>query len=345
MSRSVDELGTTKPDPTKKPVFLTKAQREQLALQRRHDEIAEQKRRAEQLLQQQGNNRPSSTDNDHERDHRDRDSRGDHHRSRDRDRDRERERESRDREVERRKRDRERDEEVKERERARLDKLAEREREKELDAIKEQYLGSKKPKKRVIKPSEKFRFSFDWENTEDTSRDMNALYQNPHEARLLFGRGFRAGMDRREQKKLAAKNERELLEEIWKKDGVEESAVEAAALKKKEQDADMYDTFDMRVDRHWSDKKLEEMTERDWRIFREDHNISYKGSRIPRPMRNWVESKLTTELLKAVDRAGYKKPSPIQMAAIPLGLQQRDVIGVAETGSGRKSVKRFCFSV
>ncbi|MCI64158.1 DEAD-box ATP-dependent RNA helicase 21-like, partial [Trifolium medium] len=59
---------------------------------------------------------------------------------------------------------------------------AEREREKELESIKEQYL--------------------------DTSRDMNYLYQNPHEAQLLFGRGFRAGMDRREQKKLAAKNEK-----------------------------------------------------------------------------------------------------------------------------------------
>ena len=32
---------------------------------------------------------------------------------------------------------------------------------------------------------------------------------------------------------------------------------------------------------------------------------------------------------------GYKVPSPIQMAAIPIGLQQRDVIGVAETGSGK----------
>ncbi|KAH7856955.1 hypothetical protein Vadar_007301 [Vaccinium darrowii] len=77
------------------------------------------------------------------------------------------------------------------------------------------------------------------------------------------------------------------------------------------------------------------MTERDWRIFREDFNISYKGSRIPRPMRSWVESKLSGELLRAVERAGYKKPSPIQMAAIPLGLQQRDVIGIAETGSGK----------
>ncbi|XP_019082782.1 PREDICTED: DEAD-box ATP-dependent RNA helicase 21-like [Camelina sativa] len=77
------------------------------------------------------------------------------------------------------------------------------------------------------------------------------------------------------------------------------------------------------------------MTERDWRIFGEDFNISYKGSRVPRPMGSWEESKLTSELLKAVERAGYKKPSPIQMAAIPLGLQQRDVIGIAETGSGK----------
>ncbi len=32
---------------------------------------------------------------------------------------------------------------------------------------------------------------------------------------------------------------------------------------------------------------------------------------------------------------GYVKPSAIQMAAIPLGLKYRDVIGIAETGSGK----------
>ncbi|KAK9948004.1 hypothetical protein M0R45_003595 [Rubus argutus] len=191
--------------------------------------------------------------------------------------------------------------------------------EKEVEAIKEQYLGSNKPKKRVmIKPSDKFRFSFDWDSTEDTSRDMNPLYQNPHEAHILFGRGLRAGIDRREQKKLAAKQGRE------NQNKEEEDAAEA-----------VYDAFDMKVYRHWSDKKLEEMNDRDWRIFQEDFNISYKGSRIPRPIRNWVESKLSAELLKAVKMAGYKKPSPIQMAAIPLGLQQRDIIGIAETGSGK----------
>ncbi|URE48176.1 hypothetical protein MUK42_15405 [Musa troglodytarum] len=108
---------------------------------------------------------PPPSDSSHRRDH-------DHDRDRDRDRDR--------------------DCRVRNRE---------RERDKELDAVREQYL---EPKKRVIKPCEKFRFSFEWENTEDTFRDINALYQNPHEARLLFGRGFITGSYRREQKKQAA---------------------------------------------------------------------------------------------------------------------------------------------
>ncbi|KAJ0817557.1 putative RNA helicase [Helianthus annuus] len=77
------------------------------------------------------------------------------------------------------------------------------------------------------------------------------------------------------------------------------------------------------------------MTERYWRIFREDFDISCKGTKTPRPMRSWVESKLSAELLKAVERAGYKstRPRPLfkfQMAAIPLGLQQLDVIGENE---------------
>lgn len=52
-------------------------------------------------------------------------------------------------------------------------------------------------------------------------------------------------------------------------------------------------------------------------------------------MRDWAESEPSPELLKVVERAKYTTPSTIQMAAIPLGLQQRDVIGIAETGSGK----------
>ncbi len=32
---------------------------------------------------------------------------------------------------------------------------------------------------------------------------------------------------------------------------------------------------------------------------------------------------------------GYKAPTPIQRAAIPIGLQNRDVVGTAETGAGK----------
>lgn len=85
---------------------------------------------------------------------------------------------------------------------------------------------------------------------------------------------------------------------------------------------------------------MDEMTERDWRIFREDSNISYKGSfgRCPvRPFRSWADAAahLPDAVMQSVLEAGYDKPSPIQMAAMPVGLMGRDVIGVAETGSGK----------
>jgi ATP-dependent RNA helicase DDX23/PRP28 len=77
------------------------------------------------------------------------------------------------------------------------------------------------------------------------------------------------------------------------------------------------------------------MTTRDWRIFREDHNIATKGGSIPNPIRNWEESGMPSWLLKGIADLNFKSPSPIQMQAIPAGLQKRDVMGTAETGSGK----------
>lgn len=90
-------------------------------------------------------------------------------------------------------------------------------------------------------------------------------------------------------------------------------------------------------EKHWSDKTRADMTPRDWRIFREDHRISYKnaGQNAPMPFRCWDEMPLPADLRHAIDDLGYTKPSPIQMASIPFGIRQRDVIGIAETGSGK----------
>ncbi|MFP6749480.1 MAG: DEAD/DEAH box helicase [Alphaproteobacteria bacterium] len=44
---------------------------------------------------------------------------------------------------------------------------------------------------------------------------------------------------------------------------------------------------------------------------------------------------LSTSILRAVDDAGYSEPTPIQKRAIPYVLQGRDVLGCAQTGTGK----------
>ncbi|MGB7374846.1 DEAD/DEAH box helicase [Pontixanthobacter sp.] len=44
---------------------------------------------------------------------------------------------------------------------------------------------------------------------------------------------------------------------------------------------------------------------------------------------------LSDELLKAVDAAGYTEPTPIQAQAIPAILMMKDLIGIAQTGTGK----------
>jgi ATP-dependent RNA helicase DDX23/PRP28 len=84
-------------------------------------------------------------------------------------------------EERRRKIERERERELRERERReREEKKEAKEHEAELTAIRSQYLGKKQPKRRIVKPSEKFAriFQFDWDETEDTSKDFNPLYSD-----------------------------------------------------------------------------------------------------------------------------------------------------------------------
>ena len=50
---------------------------------------------------------------------------------------------------------------------------------------------------------------------------------------------------------------------------------------------------------------------------------------------SYAELGLSPELLKAVEEAGYNTPTPIQQQAIPVVLMGRDVLGVAQTGTGK----------
>lgn len=47
------------------------------------------------------------------------------------------------------------------------------------------------------------------------------------------------------------------------------------------------------------------------------------------------ELNLSSEILKALDETGYTKPTPIQAQAIPVVLKGKDVLGCAQTGTGK----------
>jgi ATP-dependent RNA helicase DDX23/PRP28 len=203
----------------------------------------------------------------------------------------------------------------------------------EMSALRSRYLGVDKKKRKVRKMSDK-KFVFDWDDQDDTFNDASsaasALAATPGLGKpagaVMFGRGHLAGMD---------------------DGGVQEANTanrHADALERRRAAKGGGD------ERHWTEKKLHEMRDRDWRIFREDFSIATRGTlklytcslpnvdaacsggQIPLPLRSWEESPLPPTILEVIEKAGYKEPSPIQRQAIPIGLQNRDLIGIAETG-------------
>ena len=49
----------------------------------------------------------------------------------------------------------------------------------------------------------------------------------------------------------------------------------------------------------------------------------------------FADLKLDPKVLKAIEEAGYTTPTPIQAGAIPPALEGRDVLGIAQTGTGK----------
>jgi len=57
-------------------------------------------------------------------------------------------------------------------------------------------------------------------------------------------------------------------------------------------------------------------------------------------MTQFTDFGLAAPLLKALDQAGYTTPTPIQAQAIPPALEGRDILGLAQTGTGKTAA--FC---
>jgi hypothetical protein len=145
-----------------------------------------------------------------------------------------------------------------------------------------------------------------WSNSDDTSIDHNPLYNKTvsfgsnrgSSSSSLFGRRSGSQISRMEEEDNNSKTKR-------------------------------------KVEVHWTNKLLKDMTTRDWRIVREDYDINIRGGNAVNPLRSWLEAGLPDELMRAIQRQGYTDPTPIQRQCVPVGVQSRDLIGLAETGSGK----------
>ncbi|KAI1661507.1 DEAD-domain-containing protein [Daldinia decipiens] len=203
----------------------------------------------------------------------------------------------------------------------------------EAASIRARYMGPEmnqstfSAKKKRRRTTEK-KFNFEWDPEEDTTQDHNPIYAERAEP-TFFGRGRLAGFGDDMTEENAKKYAMSLIERD-PENGAQRARELLDMMRKAKERANRNG-----LGKHWSEKKLEDMRERDWRIFKEDFGIATKGGLIPNPMRNWQESGLPRRLLDIVSKVGYDEPTPVQRAAIPIALQARDLIGVAVTGSGK----------
>ncbi|KAM0833036.1 hypothetical protein ACQ4PT_064526 [Festuca glaucescens] len=69
--------------------------------------------------------------------------------------------------------------------------------------------------------------------------------------------------------------------------------------------------------------------------YRKLLEIKVHGKYVPKPIKTWIQSGLTSKLLDTIKKLGFEKPMPIQAQALPIIMSGRDCIGVAKTGSGK----------
>lgn len=82
-------------------------------------------------------------------------------------------------------------------------------------------------------------------------------------------------------------------------------------------------------------QNVKERSEKETEKFRAEHRITIRSSWAPTPIFSFEEVSLPKQIMESIQRAGYQKPTPIQCQGWPAALSGHDVIGIAQTGSGK----------
>ncbi|KAG2581739.1 DEAD-box ATP-dependent RNA helicase 42-like [Panicum virgatum] len=82
-------------------------------------------------------------------------------------------------------------------------------------------------------------------------------------------------------------------------------------------------------------KDITRMTSEEVVAYRKELELNVHGKDVPKPIKTWVQSGMTSKLLDTIKKLGFEKPMPIQAQALPIIMSGRDCIGIAKTGSGK----------
>ncbi|KAK9330681.1 P-loop containing nucleoside triphosphate hydrolase protein [Lipomyces starkeyi] len=69
--------------------------------------------------------------------------------------------------------------------------------------------------------------------------------------------------------------------------------------------------------------------------FRTDKKMTVKGNDVPRPVETFDEAGFPSYVISEVKAQGFSAPTAIQSQGWPMALSGRDLVGIAETGSGK----------
>ncbi|KAK9102576.1 hypothetical protein Sjap_019830 [Stephania japonica] len=77
------------------------------------------------------------------------------------------------------------------------------------------------------------------------------------------------------------------------------------------------------------------MMESDVEEYRQRRQITVEGKDVPKPIREFSDVGFPDYVMQEILKAGFVEPTPIQSQGWPMALKGRDLIGIAETGSGK----------
>ena len=82
-------------------------------------------------------------------------------------------------------------------------------------------------------------------------------------------------------------------------------------------------------------REVASMPQVEVQALRDILELRVEGRDVPNPIHSFGQTGFDPALMKAIAKAGFESPTPIQAQALPIALSGRDLIGVAQTGSGK----------